>query len=73
MITDVLCPQLAVHITTVKSDLLQDLGTLKVSGYLRGKSLSVNNLIQLPNCGVYQMCKVCICMHTVRVWLLQYL
>ncbi|XP_065919453.1 pre-rRNA-processing protein TSR1 homolog [Dysidea avara] len=36
----------------------QDHGTLIVSGYLRGRSLSVNNLIQLPNSGVYQMSKI---------------
>ena len=33
----------------------QDCGTLKVSGYVRGRALSVNGLVHLPGAGDFQM------------------
>ena len=34
-------------------------GTLKVSGYIRGRTLSVNGLVHLPKYGAFQMSQVC--------------
>lgn len=34
------------------------LGTLKLSGYLRGQTLSVNSLVHIPGWGDYQMCQI---------------
>lgn len=33
-------------------------GTLKISGYLRGIPLSVNNLVHIPGLGTYQMSQI---------------
>ncbi|KAI4465355.1 ribosome biogenesis protein [Holotrichia oblita] len=35
-----------------------NVGTLKVSGYLRGIALSVNNLVYVPGLGTYQMSQI---------------
>lgn len=44
---------------------LQAVGTLKVSGYIRGRPLSVNSLVHIPGLGDYQMAQVqlplCVC------------
>lgn len=34
------------------------LGTLKLTGYLRGQTLSVNSLVHIPGWGEYQMCQI---------------
>lgn len=34
------------------------LGTLKVTGYLRGTPLSVNNLVHIPGLGDFQMSQI---------------
>ena len=34
-------------------------GTLKVSGFVRGRALSVNSLVHLPKYGSFQMLQVC--------------
>jgi len=33
-------------------------GTLKVSGYLRGQALSANGLVHLPGCGDFQLLQI---------------
>lgn len=33
-------------------------GTLKICGFVRGKSLCVNRLVHLPGCGDFQMSQV---------------
>ena len=35
-----------------------EVGTLKLTGYLRGKNLSVNSLIHLPGWGDFQMSQI---------------
>lgn len=37
---------------------LETNGTLKVTGFLRGTSLSVNNLIHIPGLGDFQMSQI---------------
>ena len=33
-------------------------GTLKVSGFVRGRNMSVNRLVHLPGCGDFQLSQV---------------
>ena len=45
---------------------VQEVGTLEVSGYVRGRPLSVNGLLHIPGLGDFQMTKVlcvsvCVC------------
>ena len=35
-----------------------DHGTLKICGYLRGKTLNINNLVYLPTIGTFQIQKI---------------
>ena len=37
---------------------LQDYGTFKVSGYVRGRALTVNSLVHIPGLGDFQMAQV---------------
>ena len=37
---------------------VQEVGTLEVSGYVRGKPLSVNGLLYIPGLGEFQMAQV---------------
>lgn len=41
-----------------KTNILGNVGTLKVTGYLRGIALSVNNLVYVPGLGTYQMSQI---------------
>ena len=38
--------------------LQSEFGTLKLTGYLRGRNLSVNRLVHLPGWGDYQMTQI---------------
>ncbi len=42
----------------VPLNLIQECGTLKVSGYVRGRALSVNQLVHIPGVGDFQMSQV---------------
>ncbi|XP_065669773.1 pre-rRNA-processing protein TSR1 homolog isoform X2 [Hydra vulgaris] len=46
---------MAEHLEFVEEDIKENHGTLKVSGFLRGKPLSVNGLIHLPDLGDFQI------------------
>ena len=47
----------ALHL--IKSNFFQgSLGILKVTGYLRGQSLSVNSLVHIPGWGDFQMSQI---------------
>ncbi|XP_046854364.1 pre-rRNA-processing protein TSR1 homolog [Xenia sp. Carnegie-2017] len=43
------------------SDTHQDVGTLKVSGYVRNRSLSANQLVHIPGFGNYQLTQIDSC------------
>lgn len=51
-------PHMLVESMTFAPSEGEEHGTLKVSGYVRGKPLSVNGLIHLPNLGDFQMSQV---------------
>ena len=59
-------PHLVVERSEYISNPGEDNGTLKVSGYVRGKTLSVNGVVYVPNLGEFQLKQVrvvceCLC------------
>lgn len=46
---------------TVTCVYIQEMGTLEVSGYVRGRPLSVNGLLHIPGLGDFQISKVGVC------------
>ena len=46
---------------TVTCVYIQEVGTLEVSGYVRGRPLSVNGLLHIPGLGDFQISKVDVC------------
>lgn len=42
---------------------VQDVGTLKVSGYVRSRALSVNKLVHVTGVGDFQLLQVSGCVH----------
>ena len=48
----------AVPLHDCSGGVLQDCGTWLVSGYLRGRALSVNSLVHIPGLGDFQMAQV---------------